>query len=260
MHNLLWSLAVITDILVVVVLLLGAVLLWTRRQRIGRIMVATIAVWLTVLTFTPLPLFMALKLENRFPQIAPVPQDVEGILILGTGFDRRVVASRGVPGYIESIGRLIDAVPLIQKNPQIPVYFTGQGIDIKGAPSEAQLARQFFAAMGVTPGRIIYEDKARDTLENARNLAAHLHPKPHQKWLLVTSAFHMPRAVGLMRKAGFHVVPYPVDYHMKTSYSWHEKWSLSLKLKYWRVALHEWAAMGLGLLTGVSGDFFPAPE
>ena len=72
--------------------------------------------------------------------------------------------------------------------------------------------RGFLRSHGLDEARVIFEDRARDTHENAllsKPLAA---PEPGERWLLVTSASHMPRAVGAFRQVGWPVIPYPVDF------------------------------------------------
>mgnify|MGYP002039122292 FL=1 len=82
--------------------------------------------------------------------------------------------------------------------------------------SEAGVAGRLMESLGLEPGRIELEDRSRDTYENAVQTRQMAEPQPGQVWLLVTSAFHMPRAVGCFRVAGFDVVPWPVDYRTPT--------------------------------------------
>ena len=78
--------------------------------------------------------------------------------------------------------------------------------------TDAEVAKEALADVGVPVDRMIFEDKSRNTHENAINAAALVHPKPQEKWLLVTSAFHMPRSIASFRKAGWNVYPAPTDY------------------------------------------------
>ena len=66
--------------------------------------------------------------------------------------------------------------------------------------------------LGLAAGRVIYEERSRNTSENAEFSLAIARPQPGETWLLITSAFHMSRAVGSFRRAGWNVVPYPVDF------------------------------------------------
>ena len=77
---------------------------------------------------------------------------------------------------------------------------------------EADGAKSFFERAGLEGNKVLYERNSRNTYENAvlsRKFAGELINK---QWVLVTSALHMPRAMGVFRKAGWKVVPYPVDY------------------------------------------------
>ena len=67
-------------------------------------------------------------------------------------------------------------------------------------------------ALGVEESRLVLENRSRNTYENAVFTREMVEPQPGETWLLVTSAFHMPRSVGLFRKAGFDVTPWPADY------------------------------------------------
>ena len=92
------------------------------------------------------------------------------------------------------------------------MVFTGGSGSLIAEAKEAPAARELLIELGVDPARIIVEDKSRNTEENAQFTAAIVPPEPKQRWLLVTSAFHMPRAIGVFEKAGFNVVADPVAY------------------------------------------------
>ena len=65
-----------------------------------------------------------------------------------------------------------------------------------------------FERLGLEEGRVIYEDRSRNTTENAEFSRDIARPRPEETWLLITSAFHMPRAVGCFRRVGWNVVPF----------------------------------------------------
>jgi uncharacterized SAM-binding protein YcdF (DUF218 family) len=77
---------------------------------------------------------------------------------------------------------------------------------------EAVIAKRFFMNLGVDESRIVLEGRSLNTAQNAAFTRALVMPQPGQRWLLVTSASHMPRAVGAFRRAGFSVIPYPTGY------------------------------------------------
>src|SRR4029079_5186358 len=92
------------------------------------------------------------------------------------------------------------------------VFAGGSGSLFGNRPDEAQFASRLWQSLGIGASRIELENASRNTFENATMTKALVQPEPGQRWLLVTSAFHMPRAVGCFRRAGFAVEPYPVDW------------------------------------------------
>ena len=80
---------------------------------------------------------------------------------------------------------------------------------------EAEFAARLLRDFGIDPERIQIEEQSRNTVENAVFSRLIAQPKPGERWLLVTSAYHMPRSIGAFRKAGFAVEPYPVDWRTR---------------------------------------------
>ena len=136
-----------------------------------------------------------------------------GIIILGGAIDDEVSRARGQTIFDEGAARLTEAAILARRYPMAKIVYTGGSASLLGrASTEAEEGRKLLIALGVEPARIEIEPRSRNTDENARFTAALLHPKPDQTWLIDTSAYHMPRAMGLFRKAGFNAIAYPVDY------------------------------------------------
>ena len=124
----------------------------------------------------------------------------------------------------------------------------------------AQAGARFFTALGIDPGRIIEEGASRNTEENAQLTKELLNPQPGETWLLVTSAFHMPRSVGLFRKAGFEVVPWPTDYFTTGQDSFGirldqpaENFSVATR------AMREWVGLLAYWATGKIDEVWPRP-
>lgn len=102
---------------------------------------------------------------------------------------------------------------LARRYPQARLVFTGGSGNLGGgSPSESEIVGRYADPMGLPRTRLILEDRSRNTRENAAFTADMVKPKPGERWLLVTSAWHMPRAIGCFRQAGFAVIAYPVDY------------------------------------------------
>jgi uncharacterized SAM-binding protein YcdF (DUF218 family) len=192
--------------------LLGAVLLATRFARAGLQCLLASILLLAVFGLSPLANALILPLEQRFPPWEAARGTPEGIIVLGGAFDPRIAASRGEISLNDAAERMTGAVELARKYPNTRVVFSG-GV---GQIPEAELAKRLFEKLCLPTDRLITEDRSRNTDENARFTKAIADPKPHERWLLVTSAYHMPRAIGAFRRAGFPVEAYPVEW----AYAW----------------------------------------
>jgi uncharacterized SAM-binding protein YcdF (DUF218 family) len=245
----------------IVVGLLGALLLRTRFARAGRRIMVAALVLLAILGLSPIGNALLLPLEQRFPAWDAANGAPDGIIVLGGALDELVSAARGAPALNEAAERMTAAVDLARRYPGARLIFSGgHGRLIAGTMTEADVARHLFVQLGVPPERITVEDKSRNTFENALLTKALARPQPGERWLLVTSAYHMPRAVGIFREVGFPVEAYPVDWRTR---GWDDLLrpfgSVSEGLRRCDLALHEWIGLLIYRLTGRSAALFPAP-
>ena len=169
----------------------------------------------------PIGSLLVPPLETRFdPVVPPNDRPIDGIIALG-GSDARVV----------------EAVALAQQFPKAKLIITGAGEDRSHAYARSH---------GIAPDRLVLETASRTTYENAIFTQRLLAPRADQRWVLVTSASHMPRAIGCFRKAGFTVLPWPV--------------MTDPKLAPAHVARHEWLGLIVYRLLGRTDSLFPAPQ
>jgi uncharacterized SAM-binding protein YcdF (DUF218 family) len=189
---------------------LAALLAFTRFARPARWLGLAALVALGLMAFSPLPRIVVLPLENRFPQQDAAKGPVDGIIVLGGA----IGLARGDVVLTSAAARMTKAVELARLHPKARVVFTGGSANLISPvlDTEADGARRLFEGLGLEPGRLLLEDKSRNTRENAIFTRRLVDPKPGERWLLVTSAWHMPRSVGVFRKAGFAVEAFPVDY------------------------------------------------
>ena len=118
----------------------------------------------------------------------------------------------------------------------------------------------FLDQLGVDPARMTYENQSRNTYENAvesKKLAGDVTTAP---WVLITSAMHMPRAVGVFREVGWNVIPYPVDYSTTGEEAWSIQFNLAGGIGALRSGLHEFVGLAAYRLTGRTDALFPAPS
>lgn len=189
-----------------------------RRPRLAACLAWGALAYLVVCGFLPVGNVLLLPLEQRFAGVAaPEPGErIAGIVILGGFEDAWVSAGRAGLAVNETAERLTEGLRLAWRHPEAKVVFTGGvgglwpgGLDATG-PVGA-----FLREAGIAQERIVLEGRSRNTIENARFTADLVKPEAGQRWLLVTSAYHMPRAVGLFRRAGFDVTAYPVDFRTR---------------------------------------------
>ena len=241
--------------------LIGALLCFTRYRRFGAWLALVSAILLVVMGFGPLGSFLVGPLEARFPELRDDMKAPDGIIVLGGSVDEELSAERGHLVFTESAQRLTAPIELKRRFPKARLVFTGgSGMLVSSGATEADAVRRFWRAVGVDQGDALYEDRSRNTIENA--VFSHLlaNPKPNERWILVTSAAHMPRAIAVFRAAGFPIEAYPVDYQTrgrKDVTDLHT--SLPGGLEMTDQAIHEWAGLVIYRLAGRTSKLFPAP-
>jgi len=244
-----------------VLALAGAAALYTRWWRLGRFAVAAALVLLAVAGLSPLGQALILPLEERFPPLGENAPPPDGIIVLGGAFDTLVSPARGVATLNEAAERLTALVTLARRYPQAKIVFSGGAPQVFYAGArEADLARDMLAEAGLDPERLVLESRSRNTFQNALLTKGILRPKASERWLLVTSAYHMPRAIGCFRRVGFPVTAYPVDYRTRGAADLLRPFDkVSEGLRRVDLAAREWVGLIVYWLTGRTSAFFPAP-
>ncbi|MDH4982946.1 YdcF family protein [Hyphomicrobium sp. D-2] len=247
--------------LLVLLLTVGLLLLATRFQRTAKgLLIAALAL-LVIGGISPLSTWMIVPLEERFHRPALGDRPIDGIIVLGGGEEARIAAGRGVHGLSGSGERITEAVELARRYPAAKVVYAGGVTEILRQPvSIAEAGGAVLRGLGIGDDRLILEGASRNTWENARFTRDLVQPKPGERWVVVTSAWHMPRAIGNFRKAGFDVEPWPVDYR---TLGWGDMWSpidnpvQGLNLV--DIAGKEWIGLVFNWLSGRTDALFPAP-
>jgi uncharacterized SAM-binding protein YcdF (DUF218 family) len=208
---------------------------------------------LVVLSVLPLGDLLLQPIERRYPA-NPSLDVVDGIIVLGGGEDARASADWGQVQLKEGAERFTAAMELARRFPEAQLLFTGGSgalRDVAGAAtSEASIAERFFLAQGIAPERLLLEGQSRNTAENARLSLTLADPAPDETWVLVTSAFHMPRAMRSFDAAGWDgLVAWPVDYRT-SGFGDRIGWDLTQNLSVLNTAIREHVGMLAYRFTG----------
>jgi uncharacterized SAM-binding protein YcdF (DUF218 family) len=234
---------------IVLFLLIGITLSMTRYKRIGR--------WFTLATagisfaFLVLPVgnWLMAPLENRFAR-PTLPDRLDGVLVLGGGENLPLFQQRGTAAGISSEGRLVESTALSRRFPQARIVFSGV---------ESEVARATFEQLGADMNRIAFEQRARNTWENFLFSKDLVHPGPNETWLVITHAVSIPRAMGIARQVGWHVLPWPVDYQTGAT-GVRLSPNFAGNLGKFEIAAHEWIGLFVYRLTGRSAAWYPPAE
>lgn len=244
----------------ILLLAAGVFMLWSPLARVGRWVATIMVITLVLVAIAPISEWIATPLERRFPLIGQLPDSVVGIVVLGGAFEQDLTAAWSQPqlnGYAE---RLTTFLALARKYPNLQLVFSGGAAAFDDQMlTEADIARDLFGSLGIDTARVIFERRSRNTCENAIYTAQLVRPTKQQTWVLITSAMDMPRAVGAFRKAGFRILPYPVDYATNTTVALDLRANVAQSLDCLDHAAHEWLGLVGYRLLGCTDSFFPGP-
>ena len=264
LSKVIWFLIQPTSFMVILAVI-GIILLRTSWQSTAKTLLTISTVSLLIMGFSPLGNIILLPLEERFPRIklSELTEPPTGIIVLGGAASSGILKIRGTLSLNDSSERLTEAVFLARRFPNAKLVFTGGAGSLihKTVFPEADSAEYYFRKMGIDPSRIILEDKSRNTRENALFTKKLIKPKKGEKWLLVTSAFHMSRSMGCFRQVNIPVIAWTVDYRT-VGYSDRLAFFNSVSQGFSKIdlAMKEWIGLFAYWITGKIPELFPAPK
>jgi uncharacterized SAM-binding protein YcdF (DUF218 family) len=243
--------------------IVGLILLLSRFVSLGRKLVVASVLLIAICGFSPIGKLLLYPLETRFPPWDDTRGAPDGIVVLGGAIEPDLSAAHGAAVFGPSIDRIIAAAGLAHRYPNARIVFSGgnAGLDSSDPAREADFALPVFEGFGFSKDRLIMERRSRNTEENAEFSKALVSPKEGERWLLVTSAYHMARAVGIFRKAGFLVEPYPVDWRTggRDNLLRFSRFSIG-GLGRVDTASREWMGLTAYWITGKTNEFLPGPN
>ena len=228
------------DNLLVLLLFIGSILLWKQRIKTAKWFFTLLSLLVLVIGLFPVGEWLLYPLESKF-KANPELEQVDGIIVLSGGLDPTLSAMWQQTVVNNSAERVLASLVLMKKFPNAQLVYTGgSGRLTNQQYKAADAALQFYKEHGLDTTRIIFERESRNTSENVIFTKKLVNPAKDEKWLLITTAWHMPRSVAIFCKSEWSVIPYPVDYRTKPKKLFRIDWSFGGHLRNLSIGIKEW--------------------
>ena len=216
----------------------------------------TLIFFLTI-SFFPIGKYLIYIIEKEYHNPPDIPPDVDGILILGGATNPLLSEQFNKTNFNDSADRLIHSIPLIKKNKKAKIIFSGgSGFINRPELDHAQHVKKFFISMNLNTDEIFFENKSKNTYENIIFSQQILKTNKNKKWLLITSAFHMKRAILIGEKNGWDFIAYPVDFKINKDFKFKPSLKLLSNINYFNSGSHEWLGLISYYLMGRTSKIF----
>ena len=213
-------------------------------------------IFIALISFFPIGSYLTYIIEKEFHTNTKIPKRVDGILILGGATNPLLFKEFDQISLNDSAERLVESVMIIRKFEKAKVIFSGgSGIVNRSDLGHSQVAKLFYKKMGVDINKIFFEDKSRNTHENIIYSKKIAKPKKNENWLLITSAFHMKRALLIAEKNNWKLIPYAVDFKNIKEFKLTPNLNLLSNLNSFQSGLHEWLGLVSYYLMGRTEKF-----
>ena len=260
LSKLIWIL-ISPDTLLAVLILAGVGLLLAGAVKKAKILLSLSALAIVAVCVLPLGTLLLAPLENRFPSPPKLPDHVDGIICLGGAENAYLSSFTGQAEVGAAAERYLGFIRLIRSYPDAIRLFSGGSGSLSHQDfRDADVAKMAFEDLGLDSSSVIYESCSRNTYENGKSSKAAVNPKPGQNWIFVTTAAHIPRAVGVFRKLGWKVIPYPVDHVGSQNMPVKLSMNFSGNLDRLKWAVREWTGLTAYYLTGKTSEWVPGPD
>ncbi len=252
-----WALLSPTNVLMSLVII-ATICLFMNKIWCAKLLLGFVAIVGATLIVYPVSDWVMSPLESRFSKPEIMPNQVDGIIMLGGSESLPVSLSWNTVEVGEAADRYIAMADLAARYPDVPVIFTGGSglVSLQNSGKEGDLAATLLQYVGIDKSRFIIESESRNTYENFLLVKSKL-PELNGQYLLITSAFHMSRSVGIARQQGINVIPYPVDFRTQNAELRQFDFDLYGHLSVLEPAWREWIGLAVYYLSGKTSSWFP---
>jgi uncharacterized SAM-binding protein YcdF (DUF218 family) len=256
LSKLAWGVLSPTNLIVLLMALATIQLLRNKINAAKKILIPTVLVYAFLLAY-PVGDYLMYPLETRFNKPEVLPDTIDGIIVLGGGENLKISIGWDTNEVVDG-DRFIATAILAKHYPNAPIIFSGGNglLLFDTSTTGADIARQLLMAVGIDEDRLMIESQSRNTYENFELLKDIL-PKSDGRYLLVSSAYHMPRSVGISRQQNINIIPYPVDYYSNNTELRQWDFSLLSHLKVLEIAWREWIGLTVYYWSGKTTQWLP---
>ena len=247
------------DSLFVILLTLCLLLFLLRQTKKATLLLGVLVFCTLFLSIFSVGNWMLYPLESRFQHNPDLPEQVDGIIVLGGSVLPDVSVEWQQLETNQFHERLTSFIQLAQLYPGARLVFSGGNASTdEEKPTEAQIAETYFLKSGISAERLLIENKARNTAENVNYSRQLARPQSNETWLMITTAYHMPRAMGVFCQQNWEVIPYPVDHQTLPTKLYQPGFSLIEHANHLILASHEWLGLLYYYISGKTQQLFPA--
>ena len=246
------------DNLILIFIILSLFLLYIGKQKLAKHILSTVTVLLITLSFLPVGEWLLYPLESRFQNNPVLPEKIDGIIVLSGAEDTERSYLWKQVELGSAAERDFSFLTLARKYPNAKLVFTGgTGSLMNQEYKAADVAKILFEQQGIDSTKITFERESRNTYENVIYSKNIVNPIKNENWILITTAWHMPRSVGIFCKTGWPVTPYPVDHQTKKGKIFRVNYDLLNNLSLLKTSIKEWVGLLAYYLTGKTTSFVP---
>ncbi len=238
-------------------LILSAVFNFFKFFKVSKIILNFTFLLFFITGVLPTGSYLLYMLEKNYHNKMNLPEDVDGILILSGATNPFLSKEYDQISLNGSVERLTESVQLIKKYPKAKVFFAGGSRFLQYPDlNHSAVAKKFFNSLDINVKNIYFENKSRNTYENIVFAKKKINPDKNEKWVLVTSAFHLKRAINVAEKLGWRFIPYPTDYKLPKKFIWKLSFDFSGNLGSFHQSSHEWVGIISYYIMGRSSKIF----
>ncbi|NQV33918.1 MAG: YdcF family protein [Phycisphaeraceae bacterium] len=233
-------------------------LLWRNRTRAAVWVLGCELLVITLIGLWPVGEWAFYPLEQRFETNPELPDQVHGVIVLGGAEDAVMSAIWKQPEVGAAAERMLAFMAMARRFPEAKLVYTGGSSSMVDQELRgADCVKQLFEQQGLDVSRVVLERESRNTFENVVLTKKLMDPREGENWLVITTAWHMPRAVGIFRQAGWSVIPWPVDHWSQPGRLLRVQWDPVGHLSDLKIAMKEWVGLLAYYATGKTNAVFP---